>query len=406
MTHAASAEFETEPPYFGARIALLYSAYFLYLGIYLPYFPLWLQDKGLDATQISIVLSMALIVRILSSGQITAYADRASDRANVLIFLFVTTAISVLFYEFAAGFWPIVLVAIILGVWHNPIQPVLDSLTLSGVRRFGVDYGRIRLWGSLIFVFANLGGGWLLAGSDASLVLHMLIVSAVAGAVLSPLLPRIGKPKRPADPGFIADTSSRKLLQNRQFLFVVIAQALLQASHAMIYSFGSIHWQSAGFSATAIGLFWAVGVIAEIILFRFANRVLRIVTPLQMIMIGAIAVILRWALMPLDLSMTATLLVQCLHGLTFGAAHIGFMFYLNDAVPDERSGAAQAVGFTIGGVAMAVFMLVSGPLYGGFGATAFLVMALAGVVAAVFLYAVMRDQPQRTSSAGETIDDE
>lgn len=394
------------PPLFGARIALLFSAFFFYLGIYLPYFPLWLKEKGLDSTQISIVLSVALIVRVVSSGQITAYADKANDRANVLIFLFVATAFSVLLYELVDGFWPIVLVALLLGIFHNPIQPVLDSLTLSGVRRFGADYGKIRLWGSVVFVLANIAGGWLLAGGDADLILHVLVVSAFIGAILSPLLPRIGKPRHAAHPLDIANNSSRKLLANRVFMFVVIAQALLQASHATLYSFGSIHWQNAGFSGVEIGVFWAVGVIAEIVLFQFSKQVFRFVTPLQLMLIGAVAVIVRWSIMPFDLSMTETLALQSLHGLTFGASHIGFMFYLNEAVPEERSGVAQAVGFTIGGVAMAGFMLISGPLYGAYSANAFLAMAFAGMVACALLMAVIRNQPQSSSRAGDTMDDE
>ena len=392
-------------PYaFGGRISLLYSAIFFHVGLYLPYFPLWLKGRGLEPTQIAVVLSLPLVVRVLASGQVTSYADSARDRANVVIVLYVLAAISAAAFAFAGGFWPIFAVTLVYALFFNPLVPVLDSLTLSGVRRFGVDYGRIRLWGSLIFILANLGGGWLLADRDVETVLIVLIASMFVGAALSPLLPRIGRPRNATQATGLADATTWKLLANRRFLLVMLASGILQASHALIYGFGSIYWQSIGYSGTVIGALWATGVVAEIVLFRFSRPVLNRTGPTALIVIGGIGAVARWTLMPLQPPLIGFFALQTLHGLSFGAVHLGTMHFLADTVAEERMGAAQGASFVLGGLAMAIAVFSSGPIYSALGVDGFLVMAAASMVALALVLTAMRPghQPHNSGSGGET----
>ena len=381
---------EIAPFAFGPRISLLYSAIFFHVGLYLPYFPLWLKARGLTATEIAIVLSLPLVMRVLTSGQITGYADRANDRANVAIVLYVLAAAVAAFYLVADGFWAILAVAGFYALFFNPVVPVLDSLTLSGVRRFGTDYGRIRLWGSLVFILANLGGGAILAGRDVETVLKVLVASVAFGAVLSPLLPRIGRPKNAVTPTGLADATTWKLLANRRFLLVMLASGILQASHALIYGFGSIYWQSLGFSGTVIGALWATGVIAEIALFRFSRHALARTSPVGLIVIGALGAVVRWTLMPAGPPLAGFFALQTLHGLSFGAVHLGTMHFLADTVAEERMGAAQGASFVLGGLAMAIAVFSSGPIYSALGVHGFWVMAAASLVALALVAGALR----------------
>ena len=274
MNEAGAVDPASKPPAaFAARMAILYIALFLHVGVLLPYFPLWLQQRGLSATVISLVLTMPLVMRILTSGYISTYADRVPERANVMIGLFAGTAILVAVYPFATGFWAILSVALVVSIFQNPMAPVMDAITLAGVRRFGFDYGRIRLWGSLVFILANVAAGQVLAVYGDRTIIWMLIATAIAGLALSLLTPRLGQPPKPATKIQVASASPWNLLRNRRFLLVAAGIALIQGTHAMIYSFGSIYWNDAGFSGTAIGAFWGIGVLAEVIP-RFVIRTL------------------------------------------------------------------------------------------------------------------------------------
>jgi PPP family 3-phenylpropionic acid transporter len=186
-------------------------------------------------------------------------------------------------------------------------------------------------------------------------------------------------------------------MANSRFLLVTAGCGIVQGTHAMIYGFGSIHWEALGYSGNVIGLFWAIGVFAEIVLFQFSAQVLRSVSPLQLAIIGSMAALVRWTLFPLE---------PVLHGLTFGAVHLGLMHYYNDAVPEERMGSAQAAGFVTGAIAMGAFGLASGPLYEAFGVYAFLAMAIASAIGMALLLLAGRVQPQSLAAGGNTLPSE
>lgn len=385
---------------FGARIALVYSALFFFTGLQLPFFPLWLEARGLSPTEISVVLALPLVLRVLASAQLAARADRARERADLVIALYALSALAALAYLVAGGFWAILLVTALFAFFNNPIVPIIDSLTLSGVRRYGIDYGRVRLWGSLVFIVANLGGGALLAGYDVETLLAVLIGAVVAGALLAPLLPRIGPPRRPREAVLLG--SPWRLMAGRRFLLVIVASGLVQASHALIYGFGSIHWQKAGLSGTQIGALWATGVMAEVVLFHFSRRLMGRLGAVNLLVAGAAGATLRWALMPAEPGLAGLFVLQAMHGLSFGATHLGTMHFLAESVGEERLGAAQGAAFVVGGAAMAVAVFAAGPLYGALGAWGFLVMAAVAAAGLALVALASRSQPHSAGRGGET----
>ncbi|MCB1345281.1 MAG: MFS transporter [Nitratireductor sp.] len=384
----AEAAFETPPPGFAPRMAAGYCAYFLYVGLYTPYFPVWLKAQALNPAEISAVLSAALIVRVLGLNQVMVFADRFRDRAVLLTRLYWMAAASVMLFLAATNFWSILIVAALYNLFFNPVLPLLDAIVMAGVRRFDADYGRIRIWGSLMFTAANLTGGWLLAEGPAEFILYTLLSCMVLGAIASSAIPRIGRRTPPADIALEARTR-RRLLANRPFLLTLAACGLAQASHSLLYGFGTIHWQALNYSGFAIGAFWAVGVATEIVLFRFAKRLLKVLPPPAVIALGCIGGAVRWSLFPVAGGETAFLLLQALHGLSFGAVHIGLMHFIMEAVPEENLGAAQGAGFVLGGIFMGVGVFFAGPLYAALGGDGYWVMA-AVCIAALAILALAR----------------
>ena len=372
---------EPMPHLFGTRVALLYSAHFLYVGLYLPYFPVWLKAQGLADWEISTVLSMSLVIRVLASGQVTSFADRRPDRSVVLTWLYFGAAIAILLYLPASSFWPILFVTLLYNFFFNPVLPLADAVALAGVRRFGADYGKIRIWGSVVFILANMGGGLLLAGFAPQAILWSLVRAMWLGAIVSLFLPRIGRRTLPSD----TPADRPRLWRNPSFVVVLLSAGIAQSTHGLLYGFGSIYWQSQGYSGTMIGVFWAIGVVAEILLFQFSGSVMRRISPVALLAAGCAGAAIRWALFPYVTGDIAFLVLQCLHGLSFGAVHIATMHYIMDNVSEEHIGTAQGVGFVLGGLAMGISVFCSGPLYAALGANAWLVMSGASIVALALL---------------------
>jgi PPP family 3-phenylpropionic acid transporter len=83
----------------------------------------------------------------------------------------------------------------------------------------------------------------------------------------------------------------------------------------------------------------------------------------------------------------ALALVQPLHGITFALLHLACMRLLSRIVPNGLEGTAQAIYGTVGiGAASALLTLVSGSLYGRFGARGFWGMAFLCAIALPLTY--------------------
>lgn len=391
-------EYEAMPIGFAQKTATLYGLQFFYVGLFIPYFPVWLKSKALDSTQISIILSIALAARVLTSGQIISFADRYGERSTILIWCYFLSFFSILLFLPTGNFWQIFFVAILFNVFFNPVLPIIDAISLSGVRRFGADYGKIRIWGSITFIAANFGGGLLLADFDPQFILYIMILFVGLGAIFSLWMPKIGRRTKTREPmSAFGDVS---LWRQPIFLCILTAAGLSQASHAMMYGFGSIYWQSLAFSGYFIGVLWAVGVVAEIFFFQYFKKLIEFTSATNWILIGCVSGIVRWALFPLVESQELYFVLQILHGLTFGAVHIATMHFIMKSVGEERLGNAQGVFFVLSGVFMGLGVLISGPVFDRFGVDAFYLMSALCAVAILFVIAAKQFSPKDLDEVG------
>ena len=152
----------------------------------------------------------------------------------------------------------------------------------------------------------------------------------------------------------------------------------MQAAHAVFYTFGTLHWRAQGLSADWCGALWAISIVVEIGLFAFSRRGgASASAPSQLIALGAAAgggaLDRRWASIRRSLLLVP---LQVLHGLTFGAAHLGAIHFMARTVPEGQAGTAQALYASVdGGVGMGAAMLLAGPLYADFGGRAYWAMA-------------------------------
>ena len=131
-------------------------------GIALLYLPAMLHDHGMTDVEIGIIVSIPFLVRMIGMPIGAFLADRVSDRAIVMIWSAAVSLAMAVALLFAQSFWPIVLFYGIQSLLYAPFVRIAEAILVSGVRRWGVDYGFLRLWGSVAFVVATLLGGWLL----------------------------------------------------------------------------------------------------------------------------------------------------------------------------------------------------------------------------------------------------
>lgn len=388
-----------KPRHFEWRISLLFAFLFIPQGVHLPYFPLWLEAKGFGPEQIAVILSAPMFVRVMTTPFITSFADRAKDRANVLTALVLAALLINCGYFLEPTYAVVLAVSLALAVVWTPHSPLADSLALSGVRRFGSNYARMRIWGSLAFLSANLAGGVILAQTGPGIV-PVLIAIGLSGALAAVLFaPRMGRPRRASPLSASEMQGAAQTLFNRHFLLLAGGAGILIGSHAFLYGFVSIYWKSLGLSDTLIGILWAWSVIAEVCVFAVFTRIFGRRSAAALLALAGIFALARWLLFPLVWPMgagvTGFFVVQAMHAFSTGIVIIGVQKLIAESVDEERTGAAQGIAYGANGSFMALMTLLSGPLYDRFGAGGFYVMALVAACGLALILLARLSAPKR-----------
>jgi PPP family 3-phenylpropionic acid transporter len=376
---------QTEPPavraapsHYVLRMWLFFAGYFIFGGVAVPFFPVWLQARGLSEIEIAQVIALPQLMRVFLTPLSGFYADWAPNRRFATITFTVPAALLFLAAWPAHGFWALLLATAVPFTIYGMALPPVEALALTGVRRFGLDYGRMRMGGSVAFIVANLTSGALLGIFMADDIYFFLLAALAVAAGISFVLPVTPPEIRALDDAARPEVrSSREVLGNRTFLAILIAVGVIQGSHAMLYSFGSIEWHGLGYSSFQIGAFWAFSLACEISVFAFARRLVKRFGAHDLLLIGAGATVLRWILFPLvpPLGFFGFAFTMALHGLTFGATYLGAQQMIARMVPEKMTASAQGIFAMITGISMAVATSLAGPIYHALGINGFLVMA-------------------------------
>ncbi len=372
---------------FAPRLAGLYVGIFIMGGIQMPFFPVWLKAKGLDPGTIGMVLAAPIFVRIFAISLAARAADRRDAvRATIIAASWLAVAGFGL-VGLSDGAIAILISYVLASLALTPVLPLAETYALKGLSARGRAYGPVRLWGSAAFIVGTFVAGF---ASDTIPARHLIwlivaasLISALASLALAPLSTAAPPAAEPPSP-------RQHVLRDPAFIAVLAGSSLIQASHAVYYSFSALQWRGAGLDGTAIAALWALGVIAEIVLFAFSGRLPPFFQPVTLLMIGAAGAMLRWTAMAFTPPDAALPFLQLLHALSFGATHLGALGFVARHAPAGQGATAQGYLSIAQGVAMAAATGLSGWLYGAFGSYAYAAMALAAVIGGACGYVASR----------------
>lgn len=369
------------------RIALFYGAIFIVLGVSLPYFPLWLEWRGLSPLEIGLVTSVPLFIRIIATPIIGLAADRAQSVRSVILIAGCVGLVSSALLMLSSGVWLILALFTIFQVASMAKMPLAEVIAMQAVRERGLDYGRMRLWGSVAFIAANVAGGLIIASYGKALIMPIIVAGSAASLTAAWYLPKQDRGRSASNS--LTWKATLSLLSKRGLLLIMLAGGILQASHAVYYAFSAIHWQAQGIDGRWFGVLWGIGVVAEVVLFAYAGAALKRIGAIAMIGIGAIGALVRWLLMAFDPSFGALMCLQLLHGLTFGATHLGTVHAIQERVGPENAASAQSLHSALSsGILMGLATVLAGAIYTDLQGQSYLIMSLLAMVGgAIILFA-------------------
>ena len=397
------------PKRFAVRLALFYAAMFTLVGAHLPFFPVWLRAVGIDASWIGIITAVPAVTRFTVLPVVTALSERRQSLRGAMIVTAFATALG--FSVVGTQHQPLLVLlafAVTACVW-TPMVPLTDGYALRGVARYSLDYGPLRLWGSAAFIAGALACGLLVDWIAARHLIWVIAGVAGLGAVASLGLRPLDRPKPapaavagagtlPRQPGSQRESGS---LPEPGFLAIILASALIQGSHAAYYSFSSITWQASGFGGLTIAGLWALGVLAEIVVFALSPRFAW--PPAKLVLIGALAAVARWLITAQEPSAAVLAMVQLAHGLTFGLTQLGTMGLLVRHVPGHVMVRGQGYLAACGGIVTSCASILSGVVYARHGQGVYYVMAAMALLGAMVMWLArhrLADHPQSVASGG------
>ena len=362
-------------------LALSYFTYFFCYGIFLPFWSVWLSGLGLTPETIGMLLGAGLVSRFLGSLLI---APRVSDPSRLISSLRILALLTLLF---ALAFWighqVAWLMVIIVGfnLFFSPLVPLTDALANTWQKQITMDYGRVRLWGSIAFVIGSALTGKLVSLYDYRMILVMLsigIASMLIGMLLKPSVQPQGESRHQEAAGLSAWLTLVR--QSWRFLACV---CLLQGAHAAYYGFSAIYWQEAGYSASAVGYLWSLGVVAEVVIFALSKKVFRRFSARDLLLLSAACGVIRWTLMGWTTALPWLIVAQILHCGTFTVCHLAAMRYIAARQGSEVIRLQAVYSAVAMGGSIAVMTVFAGFLYQHLHQGVFWVMALVALPALV-----------------------
>jgi PPP family 3-phenylpropionic acid transporter len=382
---------------FAARVALFYATLFGMTGTHLPFFTVWLKAVGIDAFWIGLITAVPPVTRFTVLPLVTGLAERRQAlRGTIIVTSFATAAG---FFALGSQHLPVLvfLIYALTSCLWTPMVPLTDAYALRGVKRYGLNYGPLRLWGSAAFVLGALACGLLLDLVAARNLIWIIAGAAALGAVASLMLQPLEEARtaRPVTGG--ADA----LLRDGGFIAIIVASALIQGSHAAYYIFASIAWQQAGYDGLTIAILWALGVVAEIVLFALSPRFN--LQPSTLVMIAGLSAAARWVLMAQDLPIAILALVQLAHALSFGLTQVGIMGLMLHHVPGHVMARGQGYLAACGGIVAGLASVASGAIYGSLGQGIYYVMAVMAALGGLVIWLSrqrLARQPHKPASGG------
>lgn len=393
----------------GVRATLLSCLFFAGFGALIPHLPTWLDaTQGFTGVQISTVLTIGGLSRIVAGPLTAAWAAGQSDkRAPLFLFSFLLTAGFAALW-FVQGFWPVFAIILLMDVGFWGLLPAVEAALIRLTKQGLPPYGVARGLASAAFIVGSSSVGALVGGFGPWAIWAWLLgvsIALIGAAIVMPKEPVEGN----EEAGFVSRLMEGVgLLKNRRFAMLIFAAGILQATHGYFYGFGVLIWtKDQAISQAVAGNLWSVGVAVEVIFLMFLGNWSSRFASETLILVGAIACIIRWtamAFLPPELLLWP---LQVLHASTFAAVFLGAMRLVNQMMGDEKTATAQMIYMALASApAQAFTTFISGYLYDalvadGHAAWGYLSMtavSVVGLVLAIMLW-VTRERPTAAMAA-------
>ncbi|WP_339509712.1 MFS transporter [Pseudomonas sp. RL_15y_Pfl2_60] len=366
------------------RLSGFYFFYFSLLGGTAPFLALYFDHLGFAPARIGELVAIPMLMRCIAPNIWGWLGDYSGQRLAIVRFGAVATLLCFSAIVFDKSYaWLALVMGLHAFFWHA-VLPQFEVITLAHLREHTARYSQIRLWGSIGFIVAVVGLGQLFewVSLDAYPWALMLIMAGIAvSSFWVPNAQPQNRPHLPVDGGFIAQ------LRRPGIAAFYLCVCLMQLSNGPYYTFLSLHLENQGYSRGVVGVMWALGVLAEILLFMFMAKLLVRFSLRKVLLASFLITAVRWLLLGNFADhLWLLLLAQLMHAATFGSFHAAAIHFVQRSFADRHQGQGQSLYAATAGVGGALGALYAGYSWNTLGAAwTFSLASLAVLVAALII---------------------
>ncbi|NOQ69586.1 MAG: MFS transporter [Gammaproteobacteria bacterium] len=371
------------------KLSGFYFFYFASLGVLIPYWSLYLKSLGFNSLTIGGLIAILPATKLIAPYLCGWLADHT--RRSILI-IRITSILALLSFSLvflSQQLWWLTFSMLLFSFFWNAILPQFEAMTLNHLGDDTHRYSMIRLWGSLGFIVIVVLMGDLLQYYETSLIPLVVLLAFVCISLSSFIVPeKLNTPHAEHSPIWFV------IKQPKVLAFLVVCFLML-CSHGPYYTFYTIYLQEQGYSSYMIGVLWAVGVLAEVIIFLLMHRLLPVFGARKLLIATLLLTTLRWLIIGFfvnDLSML--FLAQLIHAFSFGVFHSVGISLVHEYFTGSHQGRGQAIySSTSYGAGVAVGSLVSGLVWDQWGASVLFVFASCCTLVALVIVWKFIQQP-------------
>ena len=374
------------------RLSSFYLFYFAALGALWPYWGPYLKARGFVESEIGELVAIVMATKVVAPYIWGWIADHSGQRMKIVRLASLLAALAFTGIFFGSGYTWLALVMLVYSFFWNASLPQFEATTMTHLGDDTQRYSSIRLWGSIGFIIAVAGLGPAINSYGTGIVPWVFLL-LLCGIWIASLL----VPEQAAGHLSLGHEPIQSVLRQSNVFGLFVVCFLLQASHGPYYTFYSIYLQDYGYDFGIIGALWALGVVAEIVVFLYMHRLLPHYGERNLMVVSLWLTTLRWILIGIGVEHPMILvLAQLLHAASFGVYHAVAISLIHRYFTGRHQGRGQALYSSLSfGAGGAMGSFVSGYLWTGLGAMA--TFAIAAAMSALAALIAWRTLPAPAS---------
>lgn len=345
-----------------SRISLYYFLFYSTIAVWAPYFALYLHYRGFHSSSIGWILAIYPFMGLILQPLWGILNDRFHHEWGTIVTAIVLAPMAAwLFTQVNLAWYP--LVAMAMATFQSAIMPVADSMTVGwlGAQR----YGEARLFGSLGYAVVVSLAGLLYHVYGIGHFLDFYLLASVLAVIGGLQYPRPQRPDRtsgsggPHRPPWFSGVGA--LLAQPRFRIILFFSLFVTVSQSINGSYFSLYYRATHHPLSWLGIILGIGALSEIPIFYLSGRLIRRYGPARMLLLSGSIFAFRWMMVALNPPTWGLVLLQCLHGPSFGlglasginlaaeVSHIGNRVSAQSLYSATTTGMAPLLGSIAGG---------------------------------------------------------